>query len=165
MAEPAEAALTTFPPGDCGASLAPTDIVHEYVFAEFQPVARKVDELQTSLTLDFPGNKAVATVGGERPTSSAFKPALTWSAMDVYGGVPLSRAFDEDVSDLTGPLVPLTEVDDVLPLLDARGRRRGRGPRRRPRGPRPRGEGPRGARRRGARRLGGRQMGERRPAG
>jgi hypothetical protein len=57
MVEAAASALTTFPPGDCGAALTETDIVHEYVFAEFQPVARKVGELQTSLTLDFPGTR------------------------------------------------------------------------------------------------------------
>ena len=113
---------TTFPPDDCGAGLSATDIVHEYVFAEFQPVARRVGELQTFVTLDFPVNKSEVTPSGERPrNSSVWKPALTWSALQVYGGLPLSRAFDEDVSDLAEPLVPLTEVDDVLTLLNERG--------------------------------------------
>jgi hypothetical protein len=123
----AEAALTptTFPITDCGAELTPSDVVHEYVFAEFKEANRTIDELPYPLVL-VPAVFLMPIAQLTESQAMTLDPASVESVaaaskLEAFGGIPAIRVFEDDLSDLQEQVVPEVEVKSVTPFLTARG--------------------------------------------
>jgi hypothetical protein len=125
MAAEAAIAPATFPIGDCGARLIESDVVHEYVFAEFKEANRTIDELPIPLVL-LPVTFLLPLTTLAQPQAmtldaGSFGALASSSALEAFGGVPVNRAFEKDLSDLQEPVVPEVKFDNVTQLLNARG--------------------------------------------
>jgi hypothetical protein len=125
MAAEAATGPATFPIGDCGARLIESDIVHEYVFAEFKEANRTIDELPIPLVL-LPATFLLPVAQLSQPQAmtldaGSFGSLASASALEAFGGVPANRVFDKDLSDLQEPVVPEVKVGDVTQLLNTRG--------------------------------------------
>lgn len=104
---------TTFPPSACDASLPASTAFHDVTFAEFKRLNRTIDDLPYPLVLsDFDREKYVkAGLKNARMLSTA---ATTLASL---GGVPVSQAFAESVSELAQPLfqdVPVANVFETI---------------------------------------------------
>jgi hypothetical protein len=118
----AEAA--TFPIGDCGARLTESEIVHEYVFAEFKEANRTIDELPIPLVL-LPATFLLPVAQLAAPQAmtleaNSFGALAAASGLEAFGGIPVTRVFDEDLGDLQERVVPEVKVANVTQLLNAR---------------------------------------------
>ena len=116
-------AATTFPPSDCGAALPASTSFHDVTFAEFKRLNRTIDDLPYAIVLaELDPDKFVNHVSMNRRSGYSAKAqassADTASAVDVLGGVPLSRYLDKSLADLTKSLFTDVEVKDVYKVID-----------------------------------------------
>jgi hypothetical protein len=117
----APADLATFPIDDCAASLPVSDVVHEYLFAEFKTTTKTIDGLPYTLTLAPPARDHALPAGRFASAWPAGAHVVArMSPLEIHGGVPIDRVFDKDLSDLKQPLASEVQVDNLTDLLDAR---------------------------------------------